>query len=168
MNKHKKITLSLLVIYLIILSWIILLKTQFSLSTLGRFRSINLIPFAKSSITNGKIDLNEILNNILVFIPVGVYIGMLTPAWSFIRKTAPVTLLSFTYETLQFLFALGASDITDLITNTLGGILGILIVMLFFRLFCDKAYKILNTFAIICTIVIIGFLVLIISYNQFL
>ena len=47
MKKEQKITFVLLVIYLIILTWIILLKTQFSFSALGHYRSVNLIPFGR-------------------------------------------------------------------------------------------------------------------------
>ena len=43
MKKERKITIALLVIYLLILSWIILFKLQFSFSTLDHIRQINLI-----------------------------------------------------------------------------------------------------------------------------
>ena len=45
------------VIYLIVLTWLILLKGSVSLPAFGQFRSINLIPFGASLIVNGKLDL---------------------------------------------------------------------------------------------------------------
>ncbi len=33
--------------------------------------------------------------------------------------------LSLTFEIIQFIFAIGATDITDVITNTVGGFLGL-------------------------------------------
>ena len=53
---------------------------------------------------------------------------MLKPAWSFGRKLLAVVALSVTYEVLQYVLAIGASDITDVITNTLGGAAGLVAV----------------------------------------
>ena len=77
MKNEKKITVTLLIVYLLILSWIILFKLQFSFSALDHIRQINLIPFGSSVISNGKIDFDEIINNAIVFIPVGVYFSLL-------------------------------------------------------------------------------------------
>ena len=166
MRKEQKITLVLLVIYLIILTWIILLKTQFSFSTLGHYRSVNLIPFAGSVVINGKVDLDEILNNFIVFIPVGLYLGMLMPKSSPLRKIAPIFGLSLLYEVIQFIFAIGASDITDLIMNTMGGAAGIFLVFLITKLLKEKTVKILNIAAIICTAAITAFIALLIGVNM--
>ena len=166
MKKEQKITFVLLVIYLIILTWIILLKTQFSFSALGHYRSVNLIPFAGSVVINGKVDLDEILNNFIVFIPVGLYIGMMMPKSSPLRKIAPIFGLSLLYEVIQFIYAIGASDITDLIMNTLGGAAGIFLVFLITKLLKEKTVKILNIAAVICTLAITGFMALLIGVNM--
>ena len=165
MKKEQKITLVLLIIYLTILTWIILLKTQFSFSALGHYRSVNLIPFAGSVVINGKMDMDEIMNNFIVFIPVGLYLGMLMPKVSAIKKIAPILGLSLLYEVIQFIFAIGASDITDLIMNTLGGTAGIFLVFLITKLLKEKTVKILNIAAIICTIAITAFMALLIGVN---
>lgn len=166
MKKEQKNTFVLLVIYLIILTWIILLKTQFSFSALGHYRSVNLIPFAGSVVINGKVDLDEILNNFIVFIPVGLYIGMMMPKSSPLRKIAPIFGLSLLYEVIQFIYAIGASDITDLIMNTLGGAAGIFLVFLITKLLKEKTVKILNIAAVICTLAITGFMALLIGVNM--
>ena len=166
MKKEQKITFVLLVIYLIILTWIILLKTQFSFSALGHYRSVNLLPFAGSVVINGKVDLDEILNNFIVFIPVGLYLGMMMPKSSPLRKIAPIFGLSLLYEVIQFIYAIGASDITDLIMNTLGGAAGIFLVFLITKLLKEKTVKILNIAAVICTLAITGFMALLIGVNM--
>lgn len=166
MKKEQKITFVLLVIYLIILTWIILLKTQFSFSALGHYRSVNLIPFAGSVVINGKVDLDEVLNNFIVFIPVGLYLGMMMPKSSPLRKIAPIFGLSLLYEVIQFIYAIGASDITDLIMNTLGGAAGIFLVFLITKLLKEKTVKILNIAAVICTLAITGFMALLIGVNM--
>lgn len=115
---------------------------------------------------NGKVDLDEILNNFIVFIPVGLYLGMLMPKSSPLRKIAPIFGLSLLYEVIQFIFAIGASDITDLIMNTLGGAAGIFLVFLFTKLLKEKTVKILNIAAVICTLAITGFMALLIGVNM--
>ena len=167
MKRERRITLVLFVIYLILLTWIILFKTQFSLSALGHYRSVNLIPFGASVITNGTIDLDEIVNNLIVFIPVGLYLGMLRPNWSFGKKVLPILGLSLLYELAQFLLAIGASDITDVITNTTGGIIGVLIYLLLCKLLKDKTLRVLTLLAAVATALLLGFFLLILAANGF-
>lgn len=71
--KSKKFTMGLLIFYLIVLTWIIIFKLQFSFENLPHIRNINLIPFGESVIINGKMDFGEIIQNALAFIPFGVF-----------------------------------------------------------------------------------------------
>ena len=166
MKKERKITIALLVIYLLILSWIILFKLQFSFSTLDHIRQINLIPFSDSVIANGRIDFDEIINNVIVFIPVGVYFSLLFRNKSFLKVIGSVLSISLAYETIQFIFAIGASDITALICNTLGGLIGIALVYVLSLVLKDKTNKILNRIALVCTILVVAFLFLLLSVNN--
>ncbi len=50
---------------------------------------------------------------------------MLKQEWSIIKKISVGFFISSGIEVLQFVLAIGATDITDLIGNTLGGIVGI-------------------------------------------
>jgi glycopeptide antibiotics resistance protein len=143
-NNQNKITAGLFAIYLFALIWIIVFKMQFSFQGLPDFRKINLIPFAGSASVNNQIDFNEIIYNVFAFIPFGIYISMLKPSWSFLKKIAVIAGVSLLFEVLQFIFAIGASDITDLIGNTLGGIIGVGVYIVFCKLFGTKANKILN------------------------
>lgn len=165
-NKMKRITGILLIVYLLVLSWIILFKMQLSISELKNmnFRSINLIPFSESVIVNGKVDISEILLNIVAFVPFGIYISMLKPNWNFGKKVLPIFCVSLAYEIIQFIFAIGGSDITDLIGNTLGGVIGIGIFVLLYGIFGKKVIKGLNVLATIGTVVMVlllGFLVVV-------
>lgn len=125
MKKTNRLTFALFIIYMLALVWIILFKLQFSFDISGHTRSINLIPFAGSVIINGKADFGEIFDNLLIFVPFGIYICMMKPDWSLPKKLLPIFLTSLILEILQFILAVGASDITDLISNTAGGLLGI-------------------------------------------
>lgn len=158
--------MSLLVIYLFVLTWIILFKMNFSFQELPNLRDINLIPFAGSAIVNNQIFFSEIINNVLIFIPFGVYISMLKPDWTFLKKVAPIAGVSLLFEVLQFIFAIGGTDITDFIGNTLGGIIGIGLYLVLRRLFKTNINKVLNVLASIGTACVIAFLVLLILANS--
>ncbi|HBE9317395.1 TPA: glycopeptide resistance protein VanZ1 [Clostridioides difficile] len=165
-RKHS-ITKGLFIVYIIVLTWIILFKLQFDISSLEtmNLRSINLVPFAGSLIINNRVDISEIILNVVIFVPFGIYVCMLKEKWSFIKKVIPIFITSLAFETLQYIFALGASDITDLIGNTLGGIIGIAVFMLLSKIFKNNAIKIINVLALIVTIIVVLFLGLVIFAN---
>lgn len=164
----KNLTLGLLVIYLAVLTWIILFKMELNIKLLQNmnFRNINLIPFAGSVIVNGKLELSEIILNIAVFIPFGMYLSMLDSKISFIMKILPIFAVSLMYEVMQYCFAIGASDITDLLGNTLGGLIGIGLFSVFSRILGDRTVKILNILALFGTIVVTAFLALLAVANM--
>lgn len=165
MKKEQTLTFTLFIIYLVILTWIILFKLQLPTKPLPHVRNLNLIPFGQSMIVNGKIAFNEIIDNAIIFVPMGVYLGMLKSDWPFIRKLLPVIGISAAYEIGQYIFALGMSDITDIITNTLGGAFGLLIFFLLTKLWKEKTCRILNVIALICTILLSIFLTILIAAN---
>lgn len=166
-SNQKKFTTGLFIVYFIMLTWIILFKMEFSFQNLVGLRSINLIPLSGSAIVNGRIDTLEIIYNIIGFIPFGIYICMITDNWSTLKKIISVAGVSLSYEVLQYVFAVGRSDITDLIGNTLGGIIGIAIYFLISKLFKlnQKMNKVLNIIALISTILIISLVTFIIVIN---
>ena len=170
-NKEKRtkvVTIALMVIYLVILTWIILLKMQFSIKDIGRFRSLNLIPFSESVIINGRMDFSEVYMNVIIFIPFGIYISMLKSNTSFLQKVLPIAVASLLFEVLQFVLSLGASDITDFLGNTFGGVLGIIFYTMLCRVIKNnlKINKIINIVACIgtiCTIMLLLLLIIIIN-----
>lgn len=167
-KSQKNITLGLLTVYLIVLTWIILLKMQIDFSLLNNMnlRSINLIPYAGSLIVNGQVDISEIILNIVAFVPFGIYLSMLKEEWSFIRKVIPIFGVSLVFEILQYIFAIGTSDITDLIGNTLGGIIGIVIFGLLSIVLKNKTISIINVLALIGTFFVVAFLGLLTIVNM--
>lgn len=167
LKKENRLTTILLILYLIILTWIILFKMGLNFKYLPYIRSINLIPFKESLIINGRISLKEIFANLVVFIPVGIYINILENDKKLYKKIIPIFLITLFYEVSQYIFHIGATDVTDIIMNTLGGIVGIAITNIFYKIFKDssKVNKILNVVALICTIVIMLFLLVLIISN---
>lgn len=165
--KSKKLTSILLGIYVIIISWIIVFKMQFNFDYLPYIRSINFIPFGESVIVNGKIYFGEIINNLIVFIPVGLYIGMIWKDKKLLKKVIPILSLTLIFECLQYIFHIGATDITDIIMNTSGGVIGILVINCLYKIFknSEKVDKVLNILATICTIGVIGLITILIISN---
>lgn len=153
----SKLTFSLLVIYLAVLFWIIVLKLNISFTYKGT-QNVNLIPFREPLLYNGKIDYNEIFLNILIFIPLGLYIGILFQKLTITRKIFSFFMVSLFCEVCQFVLKIGAFDITDIINNTFGGIIGLLFFKGLEKAFNSpvKAQKLINIIATICTIVIVS------------
>lgn len=152
-KKQNTLTIVLFVIYILMLTGIILFKLPFYSEKISDgIRVINLIPFQGSFDANGVILLREIIYNILLFIPLGIYIGMLKSEWSFVRKVLPAIGLSLLFEVIQFIFAMGRTDITDILGNTLGGIIGIGIYALLSKIFKSRTIKIVNILALALTV----------------
>lgn len=160
-NQANKLTIVLFVIYLIALFWILLFKLGVRFSYMEN-RQVNLIPFREALILNGKIDLGEIIMNVIVFVPLGFYAGILFKRWNFGKNVFFFFLISLSVEALQFILGVGAFDITDTITNTLGGIIGSLIFKAIEGVFKNsfKAQKLINITAAIGTVLMILMLLL--------
>lgn len=155
----NKLTGLLLTVYLAALFWIIVLKLNISFSYKGT-RNVNLIPFHEPLILNGKVDFGEMILNAFIFIPLGLYVGILFKKLSIARKIFLFFLVSLSCEASQFILKIGAFDITDIINNTFGGIIGLALLKGNEKLFKDeaKAQKFINIIATIGTILILSLL----------
>jgi glycopeptide antibiotics resistance protein len=138
-------------LYILFTIWVIILKMPFSIEHIHFYKEprINLIPFHylyKDNSTG-----LEILFNIFFFIPYGFmlytfsqinHIGTYVPAAKNIKcillSTCIGLLTSLLCEVTQYVFMIGISDITDLMTNTLGTVIGIIMSQLMIRLYTKK------------------------------
>lgn len=138
-RKRLKVIVSVLfVLYLVLLVWIILFKLQFTLSDIDHTRSINLIPFHYSTSVGGPFHIQEIRDNVLIFIPFGILLSMLASRMKLRSKILIILGTSLALETMQFVLAIGGTDITDLITNVSGGAIGIVLYALLLKAVKDK------------------------------
>ncbi|MDT8862358.1 VanZ family protein [Alkalihalobacillus sp. MEB130] len=64
---------------------------------------------------------------VMLFIPIGIVILLLFPKLKNALSLVVILLLSLTIETVQYVTKLGVFDVDDIILNTSGGLLGILI-----------------------------------------
>jgi glycopeptide antibiotics resistance protein len=155
-KKQNTITAILCMVYLLLLMGIILFKLPFYSGPSDGIRVINLIPFQGSFDETGVLVLREIIDNVIIFVPLGIYICMIKSEWSFVKKLIPVVCLTFAFEILQFIFAMGRSDITDILGNTLGGIIGIGLYFLSSKILKNRTVKIVNTFAFALTVCVVS------------
>ena len=157
----KKTTHILFTIYLFLVIWIILFKLSVSIDQLPHFRSFNLIPFYYPNETTYQI--KEVLENMIIFIPFGLYLKTLNINSE--RTVFLGFLLSLSLELSQYIFGIGASDITDLITNTIGVLVGVGLYFLLKKIFKEKTNKIILVLASIVTILFVSLIFIILVNN---
>lgn len=151
----KKITYVLFFIYLALIIWSIIFKFSISFEDIPNHRSVNLIPFYYSE--GKQFQFLECMFNVVVFAPIGGYLKMLN------IKNIPIILFSFflslCLEISQFAFSLGVTDITDLITNTSGAIIGIIVFNICHVMLKENTNIRLQKIAMYCTLSLIVFFV---------
>lgn len=87
-------------------------------------QSVNLIPFADWNIDRIGM-LRDIILNVILFCPFGFLLQMISNK----RRIGKISVvipafISVIIELLQYCFSLGAADITDVISNVLGALIG--------------------------------------------
>lgn len=164
----------LFAIYIVVLLRITLFK-QVSLYNLfaaigASERTINVIPFrsifemANTNISMMRI-LENVLGNIVIFIPLGMLLPIILKRDSRSIWLAGLLLSAF-IEIVQFCFGLGSSDIDDLLFNTIGTISGY---MLFktVRKHAKSSLSFLATMVAVVTISgMLAFTVLFVTHNN--
>lgn len=119
----------LFAVYLVLLVWIVLWKLEVPWVGDEERRVVKLVPFVPAAGAGASRPL-EVVANILLFVPFGVYLGLLAPRWSSWRAVGPLAGASLALELGQYVLAVGSTDVTDVIVNTTGGLAGIGLVAL--------------------------------------
>lgn len=151
----RKLTVFLFFVYLFILTWVIVAKMDWNLLLSSNiswinnprvllypgvtWRTINLVPYRF-----GNFDIVEVLLNIIFFIPFSFYIKILYPKSSGLSAIILGFILSLIYESTQYILTIGFPDITDLIDNTLGACIGVIIINIIFLIFKEKLRLYMN------------------------
>ena len=140
-------------IYILVLFWIVILKCNLRQGVLDSYEYyIRFTLFERIRYQLGRFfmtDAQEVLINIFIFTPVGL-------VFPFIKEEKPILScvvlgfsLSLVLEFAQLVFCIGAFSYIDLINNTLGALIGVLI-HLILRLFVGER---LTKFILICAII---------------
>ncbi len=146
------LTFALFAIYALVLVGIILFKFPFSYQEDGNGRVLNLIPLAGSYREGGTLRVDELVENVLIFVPFGLYLSMVKRTWSFWRRTLLILGVTIAFEIIQYIFAIGRADITDVLTNAIGGAVGIGLYALLSRVLKGRTDLVINVVALILTV----------------
>jgi glycopeptide antibiotics resistance protein len=143
-------------------------------------RSVNLIPFRgifsfltgvdlvsgkDSSILLHTFALSNLLSNILIFVPLGIYTTLFNSDKRIFKNALLIIAISISVEVIQFVCKLGIGDIDDVILNGIGGLIGIVICRLLYLMFKDDI-KVRCIIAIIAPIGGVLSLGMLIFYNS--
>lgn len=167
MNKRERIETVFL--YGVFICYIILLVKIFFLSrvSIGELfnshrmydRSVNLIPFKSigefisgSSANLKRFAFGNVVGNIFVFIPLGVYVLLFKSNKRVINNLLLIVILSLIVELIQWLLSIGTADIDDIILNSIGGFIGILAYKLLLLILRDEK-NVYTVCAVLSTIV---------------
>jgi glycopeptide antibiotics resistance protein len=156
--KPRVLTIVLFVIYALLLVGVILFKFPFQYQLTGSGRELNLIPF-EGSFTNARRGVGEVVENVLFFVPFGVYLSALKSGWSSVRRIIAIAAVSVAFEAIQYAFAIGRADITDVLGNTLGGAVGVGIYALSAHILKHRTTRVLNIVALVGTVVALAFVI---------
>ncbi len=133
MTKRKIIINSLLYLYICLVLYATLMPIITSIPFIFNhpYNQINLIPFV--DVMNNRGDfVRQVLLNVIMLMPFGFLLPFVNKKYSFKKIVLYTFLFSLSIELLQPLISgVRSADITDLITNTLGGVIGYILYCLF-------------------------------------
>lgn len=122
-------------------------------------RSINLIPFhsisefiSGSSSNLARFAFGNVVGNILIFIPIGVYGSLFRNQTKAAINLMFIVIASLLVEIIQGLLGIGTADIDDIILNSLGGWIGIAVYKGFLFLF--RTEKRVHTIIAILSVIV--------------
>lgn len=145
-------------------------------------RSVNLIPLrgiisflsGNDSVSNKdsavvlhSFAISNLLGNIVIFVPLGVYVTLFNKNKGVWKNTLLIIITSTLVEIVQFILKRGIGDVDDIILNGMGGFVGILICRLLF-LMCKDDLKVRRIIAIFAPIAgIVSFVILFLYNNRY-
>lgn len=157
-RKIRALAVSTFVFYIVILLWITIFKCNIEAPIyehrkfLGHMTILEKFAYAISRFSLKDGTAIAMLLNVFIFIPFGVLAPFLRGKTAPITTTALAAFLTLSIESLQLVFAVGFLTLSDLILNTLGAVLGIIIYSVFVKQMKEEhkktALTILNGLAI--------------------
>ena len=169
-KKLNILSIILFCIYILLLIWIVLFKCNIYLSITNgyfEFKTLTLkerfdyylIPFIdyiNNDSTQTFIKFKDGILNVIVFIPLGLYLSFFIKNNKFIKVIFYTFLISLLFEIIQLFSLLGSFQTEDLILNTFSGLLGYIIYKIIYK---EKNIKVLNILSLICIIILTPILI---------
>lgn len=119
----------LFAVYVVLLAWAVLWKLDVPWVGVDAQRVIKLVPFVRTAEAGASAPF-EVFANILFFVPFGIYLRLLVPSWPWWRAAGAIAAASLSLEIAQYVLAIGSTDVSDVIANTAGGLVGIVLLAL--------------------------------------
>ena len=157
---NKIVSIILFIIYMLLLIWLIIFKTMPYLTYMPA-RSLNLIPFKGTAVYNGHYDYKELVGNIIVFVPFGVFISMAVRKFNLVAAFMGGFVLSAIFETIQYVLVCGATDVTDVVMNTAGALIGAIVFLIFKAIFRKHYIEVINGLGIVMLLMLMIFIKLV-------
>ncbi|SCW59775.1 Glycopeptide antibiotics resistance protein [Ruminococcaceae bacterium YRB3002] len=149
----------LFIVYLLLVPvWVLLLKSSCEIFYISRWQGqifadaemfANFTHYSNMDPTN--IFWGDMILNVAAFVPFGIYLEMLFHEKPFLLKTLTMFCVSLAIEITQFVLMIGATDIVDLIANTLGGVTGLIVMRVLYH---NNMIKIVLVLAILMTLIV--------------
>ena len=149
-KKQRSFIIAGFMVYLLMLIWVVLFHgtlETFHSAFDPDFRTINIYLYF-----NGR----ESILNMMIFVPLGLYLGVLCEKQASMRKIGTVIAASLLFEMIQYIFAVGATDIMDLINNSIGGGAGLAICLWTKKLLKARFYQAAGVSSVLCTFLILA------------
>ena len=133
-RKIRVVTIVLMLIYMMVLAYVCFFSERYG-RVVSDTHHYNLQPFREISrfyiyreLIGVKAFIINLFFNILAFVPFGFMVSILWQGRHQVIDAVFCTfLLSLVVEVIQFVFKVGSFDVDDLILNTCGGFLGVII-----------------------------------------
>ena len=157
-SRRRRLALILaLAVYVALLSWVVLWKLEVPWigAAAALDRPIKLVPFLPRGDAGASAPA-ELLINLVLFVPLGLFIGALAPRWSWWRAGLAALGVSLLLEVVQHLISTGSFDTTDLLVNTAGALLGWLIFIAVRRSARERTSVVMTYVCVILSITALG------------
>ena len=145
---------ALFVAYLVLLTWLVLWKLQMPYVGEGALRHIKLVPFVPTA-EDGASEPFEVIANLVLFVPFGLYLGLVAPSWHWWKLAGVVAGSSLALEITQWVLSVGSCDITDLVVNTAGGLAGLGLLVVARRRLQDRTGTVVTRVCSIGTVLLL-------------
>ncbi|WP_456785713.1 VanZ family protein [Cellulomonas sp. P5_C5] len=114
----------LLAVYLVLLAWAVLWKLEVPWVGEAGMRIVKLVPFVSTRGAGASTPFDVVVN-VALFVPLGLYLGLLAPSWRWWKVAGAAAAVSLGLEVAQYVLAVGSSDLTDVVVNTAGALVGL-------------------------------------------
>lgn len=135
MNKRKDISTALLGIVVALILWITILSREKLIGTPITYHPFHSLPSFIKELQEGRI--GNSFGNVILFMPVGVLIPMVTGCKRIWHTAIASVGLSLCIEVIQLISSRGCFDLDDVILNGLGTVIGFGIYRVALKLFTN-------------------------------